>query len=703
MQGYRTPVRPRWSILWTAWAVATGIALWSATPVAALPPCGEPSPELIGGKARLLWRNSATDVDDKVSYDGSMSAAVSPAQLGDPVAGTSAFRICIWDTPQDQATPRLVYDAEIPAGGTCGGKPCWRSLGTKGSRRVRFRDRAKHNPGGVELLEVRAKGSCEVSWAFLAGGIDLPDLVGSDGALLAQRDAVIVEIRNGDGLLVHSRFDAPAAANVSTRFKATVRGKTPSCSRGKTMARRPNVVFVLADDLGYGDLGSYGSPDIATPNLDRLASEGARFTQFYVGASVCTPSRATLLTGRYPGRMEFTPAGVFFPNDSTGLDPAEQTIAEVLRERGYATAIIGKWHLGHLAPYLPLRQGFDVFFGLPYSNDMDEPWYPGQEPPVHGCNSLLPDCRPGVPLMDGERILEMPAIQETLTPRYTERAIEFMRAAVGQGQPFLLYYASHLPHVPLYASADFLGRSPGGLYGDVVAELDASVGELLKEIRALGIDDETLVVFTSDNGPWLLWATDRPVPQGGQDGGSAGPLRQGKSTTFEGGMRVPLIARWPRHIPASRTITQPATMADWMPTLAGLAGATLPRGVEIDGTDLWPLLSGSGSRDPDGVLHYLYYRQDNSGVGAYREGRWKLKLAVSGGESVYARYDHDDLLFDIEADPGEQHDRATAMPEKVAELKRSMGALAEEVEVPGLARQTRTADEATEGARTDVE
>jgi arylsulfatase A len=671
----------------TAWAFATGVVLWSATPVAALRPCGDPTPGLVGGNASLRWRDSATDVDDKLSYEGSMAAAVSRAQLGDPVAGTSAFRVCIWDTPRDRTTPRLVYDAELAPGGTCSGKPCWRVLRTKGGRGVRFRDRSRGNAGGVEVLEVRAQGSCRVSWAFVAAGVNLPDPVSSvSGALLEQRDAVMVEIRNGDGLVVHSRFEASASTNAPTRFKATTRTPTKRCRAGNAKARRPNVVFVLADDMGYADLGSYGSRGTATPNLDRLASEGARFTQFYVGASVCTPSRATLLTGRYPARMEFTPAGVFFPFDTTGLDPAEQTIAEVLRERGYTTALIGKWHLGHLPAYLPIRQGFDLFFGLPYSNDMDEPWYPGQEPPVHGCNSLLPGCRPGVPLMDGERILEMPAIQETLTKRYTERAIEFMRSAVAQDQPFFVYYASHLPHVPLYASDAFLGRSSGGLYGDVVAELDASVGELLRELRVLGVDDETLVVFTSDNGPWLLWATDQPVPQAGQDSGSAGPLRDGKSTTFEGGMRVPLIARWPRHVPASRTIAQPATMADWMPTLAALAGATLPPEVEIDGKNLWPLLSGSGSRDPDGELRYLYYRQDNSGLGAYREGRWKLKLAVRGGESVYARYDHDDLLFDLEADPGEQNDLAPAMPEKVAELKRHMTELAAEVEPPALAR-----------------
>jgi arylsulfatase A len=627
---------------------ATCVALWSVAAVAALPPCGDPSPHLSGGQARFLWTGS------ELSYEGRTSAAYSPAQLGDPVGGTSSFRVCIWNT----ARGPLVYDAEIPAGGRCGGKPCWRRLGSNANPRLRFRDGTKRR------LEVRAKGSCSVSWTYHAEGVDL----GSPGG------ALLVEIRNGDGLVVQSRFD-------STRSKASVHGKVPRCRRAKT-PRRPNVVFVLADDLGYADIGSYGSLENATPNLDRLANEGARFTQFYVGAAVCTPSRATLLTGRYPGRMRFSPAGVFFPFDTTGLDPAEQTIAEVLRERGYATALIGKWHLGHLPPYLPTAQGFDVFFGLPYSNDMDEPWYPGQAPPVHGCSSLVPGCLPGVPLMEGERILEMPAMQDTLTARYTARAIEFMRDAVAQDQPFLLYHASHIPHVPLYASAEFAGRSAGGRYGDIVAELDASVGALLQEIDALGIDDETLVVFTSDNGPWLFWATDGPVPQGGQDGGSAGHLREGKSTTFEGGMRVPLIARWPRRIPEARVIAQPATMADWMPTLTALAGATLPGGVELDGKDLWPILSGRGFRDEDGVLRYLYFRQDNSGIGAYREGRWKLKLAVVGGESVYARYDHDDLLFDLEADPGEQHDLAAAMPEKVAEMKRNMAALAAGVESP---------------------
>jgi arylsulfatase A-like enzyme len=492
------------------------------------------------------------------------------------------------------------------------------------------------------------------------------------------------------GTRTPSSTGTPTSTSTATTTVTPTNTSTPTSTASSTVSPtvtptatlvRPNVLFIFADDLGYGDLGSYGNEEIATPNLDRLAGEGARFRQFYVGAAVCTPSRAALLTGRYPIRMVLDPRGVFFPDSTGGLDPAEVTIAEMLHERGYLTALVGKWHLGHLPEFLPTRQGFEEFFGLPYSNDMNAPHYPGRPAEPHPCNVFLPGCRPGVPLMEGEQILEMPALQETLTERYTEKAVHVMRRAVATERPFFLYYAHHAPHTPLYASEEFLGRSRGGLYGDVVEELDWSVGELLREIRDLGIDDETLVVFTSDNGPWLLWATDAPVPQGGLDSGSAGILRNGKSTTFEGGMRVPLIARLPGRIPAGRTIDEPAAMIDWMPTLARLAGAT-PPAVPVDGKDIAALLEGTGGRDPDGVFRYLYYRQDNSGLGAYREGRWKLKLAVEGGESLYARYDHGDLLFDLEADPGEQNDLAAAMPRQVEELRRRLLELATELGVP---------------------
>lgn len=455
-------------------------------------------------------------------------------------------------------------------------------------------------------------------------------------------------------------------------------------------ASPPNVLFVFADDLGWGDLGSYGNPDASTPHLDRMAQEGVRATQFYAASSVCTPSRAALLTGRYSVRMSNRdPRGVYFPDSTGGLDPEEVTIAELLRERGYLTALIGKWHLGHLPEYLPNRHGFEVFFGLPYSNDMDEPQYPGEPAPERPCSSLFADCRPGVPLMRDGDVLEMPAIQETLTRRYTDEAVAVMRRAVDEGRPFFVYYAHHAPHVPLYAADEFRGTTRGGLYTDVLAELDASVGELLREIQALGIDDRTLVVFTSDNGPWLLWQTDAPQPQGGRDSGSAGHLREGKGTTFEGGLRVPMIARWPGRIPAARVIDEPATMLDWLPTLARLAGAPLPAGVELDGKDIGALLDGSGERDPDGPFRFLYWKQDSSGLAGYREGRFRLKLAVEGGEAPYARYDHGDLLFDLEADPGEQHDLAAAMPEKVEELRARMMELAAEVDVAPAAAPLR--------------
>jgi arylsulfatase A-like enzyme len=281
--------------------------------------------------------------------------------------------------------------------------------------------------------------------------------------------------------------------------------------------------------------------------------------------------------------------------------------------------------------------------------------------------------------MEGEQIIEMPAVQETLTQRYATRSTEFIRDAVAADKPFFLYYASNFPHVPLYASEDFLGTSAGGLYGDVVEELDWSVGVILAEIAALGIDEETLVVFGSDNGPWLLWQTDTAVPQGGYDSGRADPLRNGKSTTFEGGMRVPLVARWPGTIPGGQTIVDPAAMVDWWPTFARLAGAELPADIELDGSDIFPLLTGDGPRDVDGI-RYLYYRQDNTRAGAYREGKWKLKLAVVGGESAYARFDHGDLLFDLENDPGEQHDLAAEQPERVAAMKRRLEELAATVE-----------------------
>ena len=448
-------------------------------------------------------------------------------------------------------------------------------------------------------------------------------------------------------------------------------GQSPASTDGA----RPNIVLVFADDLGYGDLSSYGSTKIDTPNLDQLAADGLRFTQAYSANSVCTPSRAALLTGRYGARTNLGPLDVFFHFSDDGMAPDELTLAEVLQAAGYRTALVGKWHLGHLAEFLPMAQGFDEFFGLPYSNDMEAPQFPGVEPTDNPCNSLLPDCRPLVPLMEGEQILEMPAIQETLTQRYADRATRFIHESVAAETPFFLYYPNNFPHTPLYASDDFLGTSDGGLYGDVVEELDWSVGQIMAELQTLGVADNTIVIFTSDNGPWLLWETDAAVAQGGLDSGSAGGLREGKGSTFEGGHRVPLIVRWPRFLDAGRTVTDPVSTLDWLPTLASFAGASLPVDRVIDGRDISGLLT-AGDAPPPEDFRFLYYRNTNTELGGYREGPWKIKLAVQGGEAIYTNYTHGDLLFNLDDDRGETNDLAPTDPDRVAAMKRRMMELA---------------------------
>ena len=451
-------------------------------------------------------------------------------------------------------------------------------------------------------------------------------------------------------------------------------------ARDRAAATPPNIVFVFADDLGYADLGVYGSTTIETPHLDALAAAGVRFTRFYSASSVCSPSRASLLTGRYPARIPMDPRAVFFEDSEGGMPPSEVTIAEVLRDRGYATAIVGKWHLGHHPEFVPTAQGFDRHFGLPYSNDMHTPHERGEPAPDNpGFECVLdPACQPRVPVLDDGEVVEAPADQETLTERYTERALEFIRDAVEREQPFFLYYPTHIPHVPLYASERFRGTSQAGIYGDVVAELDDSVGQIVAELDDLGVGEDTLVAFTSDNGPWLLWEGTDPV-QGGLDSGSTGPLRQGKGTTFEGGLRVPMIVRWPAAI-EPRVEDHPASMLDWMPTLAKAAGASLPDGVELDGRDIGPLLSnGTPLADP---FQFLVYRGfAHYEVGGYIEDETKLKLAVVGQEAPYAVYDHDDLLFDLVADPGEANDLAGARPDDVERLRQTLRALEAEVEV----------------------
>ena len=377
--------------------------------------------------------------------------------------------------------------------------------------------------------------------------------------------------------------------------------------RGGTQAERPNVVVIFADDLGYGDLGCYGSKTIATPRLDRMAAEGVRFTDFYVTAPICSPSRMSLLTGRYPQRagMPF----VLFPAEPIGISDEEVTLAELLKKQGYATACVGKWHVGNFLnhpQFAPRRHGFDEYFGLPYSNDSLK------RPPGEKGKPWLGEV--DLPLIRGEKIIEAPVRQETLTQRYTDEAVRFIRA--NKDRPFFLYLPHTFPHTPLFASKEFAGKSKGGLYGDTVECLDGSVGRILDTLRELGLDERTLVVFTSDNGP--------APSRGAQRRGSAGPLKRGKFTTYEGGLRVPAIVRWPGRIPKGRTCRELATIMDLLPTLTKLAGGEAPTDRIIDGKDIAPLLLGeAGASSP----HEAFFYHIDYQLQAVRCGTWKLFLA----------------------------------------------------------------------------
>ena len=414
-------------------------------------------------------------------------------------------------------------------------------------------------------------------------------------------------------------------------------------------ARQPNVIVIFCDDLGYADIGPFGSK-VATPNLDRMAAEGRKFTDFYAAQAVCSASRVALMTGCYPNRVGIQ--GALGPGAKIGINPEETTLAEVFKSRGYTTAIFGKWHLGHLPQFLPTRHGFDEYFGLPYSNDM---W------PKHPTMKF-----PDLPLIEGEKTLELNPDQTKLTTQLTERAVGFIER--NKAKPFFLYVPHPMPHVPLFVSEKHAGKSGRGLYGDVIQEVDWSVGQILGALKRNGLDERTLVIFTSDNGPWLSY---------GDHGGSAGPLREGKGTTFDGGTRVPCVMRWPGRIPAGRECREFAATIDVLPTLAKFIGANLPDERPIDGKDISALVTGeSGARTP----HEAYYCYWGRELQAVRSGKWKLHLphayvtpdpAGGGGQpGNMAKREITQALYDLESDPAETKDVAAENPEVVQRLKK---------------------------------
>lgn len=401
-----------------------------------------------------------------------------------------------------------------------------------------------------------------------------------------------------------------------------------------SFGQKPNIVYIFADDLGYGDLSCYGAKDINTPNIDQIAKQGIKFTEFYSASSVCSPSRAALLTGRYPQRMGINT--VFFPESFTGIPDKEITIPEILKEKGYATGIVGKWHLGHHSKYLPLQHGFDEYFGIPYSNDMESIVY-----------------------MRGNEVESYKVKQQYITKTYTKEAQKFITK--NKDNSFFLYIAHSMPHVPLYASEEFIGTSKRGLYGDVVQELDWSVGQILKSLREHGILENTLIVFSSDNGPWLAMK---------EDGGSAGDLREGKTFTFDGGMKVPTVAMWKNRIPQGIINTEVASQMDWFPTIANITGSSIPKGLVIDGLDISKVLTDKGNRKNSDLLFL-----DGKQLQGYRSGQWKVKLPYKGfrgnkwKQFVKA---HDTLLFNLNTDPGEKNNLFEKYPEKAKEILKEM-------------------------------
>lgn len=443
-----------------------------------------------------------------------------------------------------------------------------------------------------------------------------------------------------------------------------------SASIKKEKTIKPNFIVIFADDLGYGDIGVYGHPTIKTPNLDRMAFEGQKWTNFYAASSVCSPSRAALLTGRLPIRTGIT--GVLFPNSNTGLPQSEISVAKVLKDNGYKTAAIGKWHLGHKSPFLPTDHGFDSYYGIPYSNDMNreeeiegKDWIDGQiilaEKEKYNAYKL--------PLMRNQQVIEMPVDQRTITQRYTEEAVAKIKTM--KDSHFFIYLAHSLPHIPLFRSQKFKDVSKAGIYGDVVEEIDWSVGQILKTLKEEGLDENTLVIFTSDNGPWLTFKTHS---------GSAGLLQGAKGGTFEGGFRVPAIFSWPGKIKPG-VVMQMGTTMDLMPTFCNLSGSKLPKDRIYDGFDISNVLLKNGESLRE---DFFYYRGDQ--VYAVRKGAYKAhfitrldmnnirtSLFVSDPEIEIGKKPtilETPLLYNLNADPSEKYNIAKEHPEIIAEIRK---------------------------------
>jgi arylsulfatase A-like enzyme len=479
------------------------------------------------------------------------------------------------------------------------------------------------------------------------------------------------------------------------------------CSLGVAeAAQQPNFVVILADDMGYGDLACYGSDKVVTPNIDRMAQEGMKLTSFYV-APVCSPTRASFMTGSISQRVGI--GGVLFPRNTHGMNPDEKTLPELLKVQGYATAIIGKWHLGNQEMFQPLKHGFDTWYGTPSSNSQG--FDPSIKQYAEDCiwregytrESILKLTEAKCPLIKDNVVIEVPADQTQFTQRYTKEAIRYITEH--KDKPFFLYLPHNMVHIPVHASTEFSGQSKLGIYGDAIQELDWSTGEILKTLKDLGLDEKTLVIFTSDNGPHL-----------GQ-GANAGPLRGEKGTIFEGGVRVPCIARWPGKIPAGRETGEPGTIMDLLPTLVKLAGGTVPSDRVLDGKDIWPLLSGvEGARSPHEAIYYLRGRS----VSGIRMGDWKylvieskdvppeVEIELSAEEkklprkernalikertkSAQAKQGNLEMLFNLKNDVGEQKNLIADQPQVVERMKKLMVSFKDD-----LHHNTRSAGEASE-------